>query len=135
VTLLVALTFNLVQVVAQTEPERGARAKTEDKVVTLEGKVVDLHGFMTGAKPTDNLKQCAECIRAGVPCALQTDTDLVVLGQGMTGPARAVADHAMQQVTIRGKLFEKSGVKYLDIETVEPKGGAMGRQVPSGTTP
>jgi hypothetical protein len=41
----------------------------------------------------------------------------------------------MQQVTIRGKLFEKSGVKYLDIETVEPKGGAMGRQVPSGTTP
>ena len=41
----------------------------------------------------------------------------------MTGPARTLVPLADQRVEIRGKLFEKDTVKYLDITSI-PKATA-----------
>jgi hypothetical protein len=99
---------------AQERPGKPEAAKPAE--VTLMGQVVDLHGFMTGEYPdADRAKSTAQCIRDGVPAALETDKGLVILGQGMMGPARALAAAAYAQAEIRGALHEKDGVKYLDL--------------------
>ena len=48
--------------------------------VTMSGKIVDLHCFMTGKFPSaDHAKCTRECIRAGVPAALETEDSVVIL--------------------------------------------------------
>jgi len=121
--LCVALVFGAVSVVAQTGEET---AKQPGKAVTLQGKVVDLHCYITGDMPSADAAKCtADCIKAGVPAGLETADGLIILGHGTKGPGKAVVAHAFQQVTVKGQLFEKSGVKYLDIETVEPQAGGQ----------
>lgn len=96
---------------AETPPVREA---------TLTGRLIDLHCFMTEQYPTKDHERCtADCIRNGVPAALETPTGLVILGQGMTGPAKTLLPLAFQQVEARGKLYEKSGIKYLDVASVK----------------
>lgn len=88
--------------------------------VTLTGRVVDLHCFMTGQMPSADAAKCtADCIRAGVPAALETSSGLIVLGQGVNGPAKTLLPFAHQDVQVRGKLFERDGVKYLDIASMQ----------------
>lgn len=129
VTLLIA-SFTAVTVLAQTHGE----AKAAAKEVTLKGKIVDLHCYMTAeAAPADATK-CAACIAAGVPAALETAEGLVLLGQGEKGAAKACAAHAGKEVSVKGKLFEKAGVKYLDIETVEAEAAAAGAHTGANPT-
>ena len=91
------------------------------KEVTLSGQVVDLHCFMTGQFPSADRAKCtADCIRSGVPAALSTDSGVYILGQGPTGPAKALTAHAFQNVEIVGKVFEKGGVRYVDITSITP---------------
>ncbi|HRX85100.1 MAG TPA: hypothetical protein P5572_08785 [Phycisphaerae bacterium] len=118
VALLIALSLTAVTVLAQGEPGEGS-ARMMAKDVTLQGKVVDLHCYMTADTPPADATKCAECIRAGVPVALETEDGLVMLGAGVKGPAKTCAAHAGQHVTVRGKLYEKAGVKYLEIEGIE----------------
>lgn len=88
--------------------------------VTLIGKVVDLHCCMTGKFPsTDHVKCTRECIRAGVPAALETEDGLIVLGHGPKGAARTVAGLALKTVEARGKLYERHGLRYLDLTTAK----------------
>src|SRR5947207_15670453 len=53
----------------------------EGKEMTMTGKVVDLANYTTGTSCSDHAR-CAECIRAGVPCALETSKGLVLLDKG-----------------------------------------------------
>ena len=93
---------------------------TAERQTTVTGRVIDLHCFMTGEYPTKDRAKCtAECLRNGVPAVLETETGLVVLGQGVNGPAKTLVPYAFQQVEVRGKLYEKSGVKYVDITSVK----------------
>ena len=88
--------------------------------VTMTGRVVSVHSFMTGQYTSpDQAKSTADNIRAGVPAALETPTGLILLGQGTTGVGRTLIPLAFQEVEVHGKLYEKGGVKYIDIASVE----------------
>lgn len=96
--------------------------------VTMTGKVFDLHCWATGNYPSADRAKCtADCIRAGVPAVLETTTGPVLLGQGARNASALLAPLAFQNAEIRGKLFEKDGVKYIDVQTA--------RAVPMKTPP
>lgn len=112
---------------AQTKPATKAvpsrvpaSADRPPREVTMTGHVVSVHAFMTGqyASP-DQAKSTADNIRAGVPAALETPTGLILLGQGTTGVGRTLIPLAFQEVEVHGKLYEKGGLKYIDIASVE----------------
>lgn len=89
------------------------------KEVTLTGRIVDFHGYMTGQMVSADPVRCTvDCIRSGVPAGLETETGLVILGQGVTGPMKTLLPFAYQDVEVKGKLFEKAGVKYLDLSSI-----------------
>jgi hypothetical protein len=99
---------------------QGDRTQTPARDVTLVGKIVDLHCCMTGKFPsTDQVKCTRECIRAGVPAALETEEGLIVLGQGPKGPARTIDDLAFQFAEVKGKLYERDGLRYLDLTSAK----------------
>jgi len=109
------------QALAQDRP--GAAQPGGAREVTLSGRVVDLHCFMTGQYPSADRAKCtADCIRNGVPAGLETPTGVVVFGQGTTGPAKTLLPLAYEQVEATGKLYEKAGVKYLDIASLAKAG-------------
>ena len=88
---------------------------------TLTGRIVDLHCYMTGQFPSADRAKCtADCITRGVPAALESDTGLVLLGQGMNSPSKTILPFAYQQVEATGKMFTRGNVKYLDITSVRP---------------
>jgi len=93
--------------------------------VTLMGTVVDLHSFMTGKfESSDKAKCIRDGIRAGVPAALETEDGLVLIGEGRKGVARTITPLAFQTAELKGRLYEKRGVRYIDItsaKAVEPK--------------
>lgn len=99
------------------DPPKGFQQGNE---VTLEGRVVDLQCFMTQKfASTDHAKCTADCIRAGVPCALETSTGLVIVGEGAKSPAAQLAPLALEHVKINGKLYERDGVRYIDLIKAE----------------
>ena len=98
-------------------PMSGERPPRE---VTMTGRVVSVHSFMTGQSASpDQTKSTADNIRAGVPAALDTPTGLILLGQGTTGVGRTLTPLAFQEVEVHGKLYEKGGLKYIDIASVD----------------
>lgn len=116
-----AVALVLITSAPAADPKPGAMPAKE---VTLTGKVIDLHCYMTGQYPSADRAKCtSDCIRAGVPCGLETPTGVVILGQGMTGVTKSVLPLAFQQVEAKGKLFEKGGVKYLDVISIKQAGG------------
>jgi hypothetical protein len=99
--------------------ERSKPAKAQD--VTLVGKVVDLQSYMSGKfAGADPAKSTQDYIRQGVPAALETDDGLVVLGMGERGPSRTLLPLAYKQVEVKGKLYEKYGLQYLDLTSAKP---------------
>jgi hypothetical protein len=95
--------------------------RTEPRDVEVTGKVIDLHCFMTGKFPAkDEKKWTQECIRAGVPVALETEDGLILLGKGTKGIAKEVAPFVLKRVEVKGKLFERHGVRYLDVAALKP---------------
>ena len=114
---------------AKTEAKTHTAAKhetkkvEEGKEVTMTGKVVDLANYTTGTSCSDHAK-CAECIKSGVPCALETSKGIILLGKGHKGCGEILAEHASMEVREKGKLYEKGGIKYLDIESVDKMGTA-----------
>ena len=94
-------------------------AERPPREVTMAGRVVSVHSFMTGqfASP-DQTKSTADNIRAGVPAALETPMGLILLGQGASGVGRTLIPLAYQEVEVHGKLYEKGGLKYIDIASV-----------------
>jgi hypothetical protein len=99
--------------------EAGDRNPTKPRDVILTGQVVDLQNFMTGTFPSsDHVKCTAECLRAGVPAALVTEDGLVIIGEGAKGPARTITEFAMAEVEMQGKLYERHGIRYIDMTAV-----------------
>lgn len=88
--------------------------------VTLTGTVVDLHSFMTERYESSDKAKCTrDCIRAGVPAALETQEGLVVIGEGTKGAARTIMELAFQTAELKGKLYEKHGLRYIDITSAK----------------
>ena len=106
---------------SKTVPGRPAMSgERPPREVTMTGRVVSVHAFMTGQSASpDQTKSTADNIRAGVPAALDTPTGLILLGQGTTGVGRTLIPLAFQEVEVHGKLYEKGGLKYIDIASVD----------------
>ncbi|HVP11188.1 MAG TPA: hypothetical protein VMV94_08400 [Phycisphaerae bacterium] len=107
--------------------EPKAEPKAEGgKEGTWTGKLMDLHCFMTGNK--EEPAKTGECLKAGVPAVLETPTGIVILGKAPKGVDMVAV--AGQEVEIKGKLFEKAGVKYVEIATIVKKGGEKKAEPP-----
>ncbi len=111
---------------APVKPKRSAATRTPAAVaerpprdVTLTGKVVSIHAYMTGSADEESPRAVADGLRAGGAAALETETGLVVLGQGNTGGLRVLLKLANEQVEAKGRLYEKGGVKFLDFDTIQ----------------
>ena len=88
--------------------------------VKLTGKIVDLQSFMTGKfESTDHIKCTERLIQAGVPTALETEDGLIIIGEGPKGPARTIAPLAFRYAELKGKLYERHGIKYIDLESAK----------------
>lgn len=120
---LVPLLMSPANAIAQETNALNKQDQTAPRDVTLTGRIVDMHCCMTGEYPTKDYVKCtAQCIKRGVPSALETDSGLVILGHGLDGPARMVAPMAYEQVEVTGKLHEKHGIKYLDMVSIRKAG-------------
>ncbi len=96
--------------------------------VTLTGEVLDLHCYMlhpeTGHGP-DHAKCANSCIDRGLPAGFLSDGKVyVLLGPGHDSPAKVVAGHAGQPVTLTGKLVEHGGMAAIQVKSVDGESGA-----------
>ena len=115
---------------ATLQAQERREATTQGREVTLHGKIVDLQCYMTEQFPSSDKVRCTrECIRAGVPAALETTDGLVIIGKGHRGPAQDIAPHAYTDVHARGKLYERNGMRYIDLMTVTPVTGQKDKPV------
>lgn len=109
--------------------------------VSLTGRLVDLHSFMTDSYPNqDRAKTTAELIKAGVPAGLDTPAGLIVLGMGTKSPADRLAPLAYQDVEVKGKLWLWRGARYLEITSISKAKAVDTRGTPArpptvGATP
>jgi len=88
--------------------------------VVLTGKIVDLHSFMTDKfESSDHAKCTQRCIQAGVPAALETEDGLIIIGEGSKGPARTITPLAFRYAELKGKLYEREGIKYIDVASAK----------------
>jgi type 1 fimbria pilin len=102
-------------------------AKTADKSVTITGEVVDLGCYLGhGAKGADH-KSCAlKCISGGMPMGLLTSDGklyLLTMSHETADPFNAVKDLAAEQVSITGSVFERNGMKSLEVDQVKQMSG------------
>jgi hypothetical protein len=120
----------------KTEPPKADPKKDEPKAdagkeVTLTGKLTDLHCFAMGIK--EEPAKTGECLKAGAPAVLETATGVVLLSKGPKGTDLAAM--AGQEVEIKGKLFEKAGLKYVDFTAIAKKGGEAKKPEPPKAEP
>jgi len=102
-----------------------AAQATPGREMTVTGRVVDVHGFLTGDYPSEDKAKCtADNLKNGVPPALETNDGLVIVSQGQRSAAPALVPLAFQQVEAKGKFFQKDGIRYLDIASIEAAGGS-----------
>ncbi len=118
---VLVLVLGLSTLSAQNQPPKPpGHPEAQGKEVTLTGKLVDLYCFMTGDQPDKDPAKCTEmCLKKGVPAALETDDGLLLLGKGANGIGREAARHALRMVEVKGKLYQKHGLKYLDVASIK----------------
>lgn len=110
----------LALVFASTLWAQKPRKSTKGKEITVRGRLTDVHSYMTGKSETeDNVKATQDSFRAGAAAGIETEEGLVILGSGDKGPARMIVPLAQQQVEAKGKLFEKDGLRYLDLASIQ----------------
>jgi hypothetical protein len=103
--------------------EEMMEGKDMGKEVTITGRVVDPACYThMGLKGPDH-KGCAEmCAKAGQAFGiLDEQNDVlyqVIEGAPGTDPNKLIMDHAEDVITVKGKLYEKSGMKALIVTEV-----------------
>lgn len=91
---------------------------------TIHGRLGDIHSFMTGKVNGDNpTKATQDSFRAGAAAVVETEEGVVVLGSGDKGPARLIVPLAMQHVEVKGKLYERGGMRYMDMASIQVRHG------------
>lgn len=116
--LVAALTLVAAAVVA-ARPRQGA--KPEEVVIV--GRVVDLYSYMSGDTASDDpVKETRDNLRSGVPAGLEIEDGIVVIGMGKQNPARKLLPLAYKEVELTGKLYDKDGILYVDMQEVKAVG-------------
>lgn len=93
-----------------------------DDPVTLTGEIVDLHCYTSrGAKGEEHAGCSNACISRDVPAGFLADdgTLYLLVNEKPVSVKEKVAGKAGKKVTVRGKVVEKSGVKALQLASVE----------------
>ena len=122
-TVMLATSFGISSLFAQDRPRSKANPpaprSAQPQEVALSGTVVDLQSYMTGEPRAKNPEAFSRnCIRRGVPAALETESGLIILGFAK-GNASMLAQHAMKSAEVRGTLHIKQGVKYLEVASIK----------------
>ena len=89
---------------------------------TMTGEIVDLHCYTSRAKHGEEHAGCANaCISRDVPAGFLADdgTLYLLLNEKSTSVKEKIAGKAGKKVTVRGKVVEKSGLKALQLASVD----------------
>jgi hypothetical protein len=90
--------------------------------VTLTGEIVDTHCYTSrGARGEEHAGCANACISRDVPAALLTDdgTLYLLLNEKSSSVKEKIAGKAGKKVTAKGKVVERSGLKALQLTSVE----------------
>ena len=106
---------------ASTLVARGGRDRpAKPKDVTLTGTITDLHSFMT-EKPQPT-RAVQRLIRGGMPAVLEIENGAVLLGGVSKQFRKELLRLVHEDVEIEGKLYEKRGLRYVDIIAMDIAG-------------
>lgn len=94
------------------------QAERPAREITLTGRVVTVQSYMSTSGSGDATRAITDSLRAGGSAALESPMGLVILGQGNTGAMKLLLPLSNEQVEAHGRLHEKGGVKFLDIDTI-----------------
>lgn len=102
-------------------------ASAENESVSMTGEIVDLHcytgtGPHSGAHGAEHAGCANACLNRDVPAGFLADdgTLYLVVNEKMNSVKEKIAGKAGQKVTVTGKVVERSGMKVLQLVTVEP---------------
>lgn len=103
---------------ASTLVARGGRDRPpKPKEVTLTGTITDLHSYVTGeSQPARNVQRL---IRSGIPAILDTKAGPILLGGVSKQFRKELLKLVHEDVEVEGKLYEKRGLRYLDITALD----------------
>lgn len=99
-----------------------AFASADDKTVTLTGEIVDLHCYTARGAHGEEHAACSNaCISRDVPAALLTEdgTLYLLVNEKHVSVKEKIAGKAGKKVTAHGKVVERSGMKALQLVSVE----------------
>jgi hypothetical protein len=97
---------------------RGREAPPRE--VTLEGRVVDLHSYMSGKHASDDHDRATQqALRSGVPAALEVEDGVVILGHSGKGGIRSLFPLANKEAELIGMLYDKEGIRYLAVSSAK----------------
>lgn len=90
--------------------------------VTITGEIVDLHCYTSRAARGEEHAGCSNaCISRDVPAGLLTEdgTLYLLVNEKPVSVKEKVAGKAGKKVTAKGKIVERSGMKALQLASVE----------------
>ncbi|MHC5108740.1 MAG: hypothetical protein ACYTHJ_02535 [Planctomycetota bacterium] len=97
-----------------------SRKRGAPRDAKLVGRIVDMHSVMTGKfESEDKMRATRRSIMNGVPAVLETDDGVVVIGEGYRGPQDTIGKLAFQRVELHGKVYERFGIRYIDIRSAK----------------
>lgn len=97
----------------------------EKNETTITGTVVDTYCLVTMAMGGQAHKQCAAmCAKNGAPLSIKEDkTGTLYLAAGqknMVYASSGLEKYVEEKVTVKGKVYEKEGVKMIVVASVAP---------------
>ena len=99
-----------------------AFAATAEEAVSVTGEIVDLHCYTSRGEKGEAHAGCANaCISRDVPAGLLADdgTLYLLVNEKANSVKDKVAGKAGKKVTAKGKIVERSGMKALQLVSVE----------------
>jgi|SRR5579862_3433925 len=108
-----AVVLGLGAMLALPAVNRGADSDAATK--TVKGEIVDLMCYLDHGAKGEKHKGCAgKCIKSGGPVGLLSGDDLYLVIGDHKPINEQLADKAAQEVTLKGKVVEKNGMKMIE---------------------
>ena len=96
-------------------PSSNFAADEKAETKSVKGEVVDLMCYLDHGAKGEKHKGCAEkCIKGGGPVGLLSGDDLYLVIGDHKPINEELADKAAQEVTLKGKVVEKNGMKMIE---------------------
>ena len=90
-------------------------ADSDAQTKTVKGEIVDLMCYLDHGAKGEKHKGCAgKCIKSGGPVGLLSGEDLYLVIGDHKPINDQLADKAAQEVTLKGKVVEKNGMKMIE---------------------